>query len=125
MQPEQWRLRQAGQRVQIIKSNSRNRGTLEFGTEVLTTADRSMAALLGASPGASTCVSAMLNVIERCLPELVTGKHLASLQTLIPSYGQSLQKDTVLLDDIRKHTSNTLGLGPSPSQFTPGRSISA
>lgn len=125
MQPEQWRLRQAGQRVQIIKSNSRNRGTLEFGTEVLTTADRSMAALLGASPGASTCVSAMLNVIERCLPELVTGKHLETLQTLIPSYGQSLQEDTVLLENVRHYTSNTLGLGPAHSQFTPGRSISA
>lgn len=125
MQPEQWRLRQAGQRVQIIKSNHRNCGTLEFGTEVLTTADRSMAALLGASPGASTCVSAMLNVIERCLPELVTGRQLETLQTLIPSYGQSLQKDPVLLEDVRRYTSATLGLTPSSSQMSPERSISA
>lgn len=120
---DQWRLRRAGQRVQIIKSDKRRRGCLEFGTEVLTTADGSMAALLGASPGASTCVSAMMNVIERCLPELVTGQAQQTLQALIPSYGQSLVTDTALLRDVRQYTLNTLGLREAPSQPIPKRSL--
>ncbi|MDX1817756.1 MAG: malate dehydrogenase (quinone) [Marinobacter sp.] len=124
--PEQWHLRRAGQRVQIIKPNERNRGTLEFGTEVLTTGDRSLAALLGASPGASTCVSAMLDVIERCLPELATGSHRQTLQTLIPSYGQSLLTDRSLLGDVRQMTVSTLGLNSKssqPSKLTSERSV--
>ncbi|SFR61601.1 malate dehydrogenase (quinone) [Marinobacter daqiaonensis] len=125
LEPENWYLRPAGQRVQIIKTDDRKRGKLEFGTEVLTTADRSMAALLGASPGASTCVSAMLDVIERCMPELVTGKGLETLQTLIPSYGQSLKHDGMLLEDVRRFTSSTLGLAPTATQRAPERSISA
>lgn len=108
--PDQWQLRRAGQRVQIIKPDQKGRGKLEFGTEVLSTGDGSLAALLGASPGASTCVSAMLDVIERCLPELVTGTAGQRLKTLIPSYGQSLVEDPSLLQDVREFTLDTLGL---------------
>lgn len=108
--PEQWQLRQAGQRVQIIKPDSRGRGKLEFGTEVLSTGDGSLAALLGASPGASTCVPAMLDVIERCLPELMTGAARKRLETLVPSFGQSLVEDSALLHDVRRFTLDTLGL---------------
>lgn len=106
----QWQLRRAGQRVQIIKTGAQGKGSLEFGTEVLATQDRSLAALLGASPGASTCVSAMLNVIERCMPELTQGRHRETLQALIPSYGQSLREDPRLLRNIRAFTHSTLGL---------------
>jgi len=74
VQPGEWHLRRAGQRVQIIKLDKHGRGKLQFGTEVLTTADRSLAGLLGASPGASVSVSAMLDVIENCLPELLHGE---------------------------------------------------
>jgi malate dehydrogenase (quinone) len=59
----------AGLRVQIIKSDGKGGGDLKFGTEVVTSADGSIAALLGASPGASTAVSIMLEVIERCFPD--------------------------------------------------------
>lgn len=123
--PDEWRLVRAGQRVQIIKPDSRGKGTLEFGTEVLTSGDRSLAALLGASPGASTCVSAMLEVIERCLPELVSGERRQSLQALIPSYGQSLQQDHGLLANVRAHTLNTLGLTPAMDQPVVQRSLYA
>lgn len=108
--PEEWQLRQAGQRVQIIKTGPHGRGALEFGTEVLSTEDGSLAALLGASPGASTCVSAMLDVIERCLPELVTGHRRQILTSLIPSYGQSLKDNAELVRQVRDFTHPTLGL---------------
>lgn len=116
----EWYLRRAGQRVQIIKTGAQGRGTLEFGTEVLATSDGSMAALLGASPGASTCISAMLSVIERCLPELTRGYHREVLQSLIPSYGLSLKDDAQLLRNVRAFTHPTLGLtGPvAPSLST-------
>ena len=65
---DDWRLQVSGLRVQIIKSNGRGGGDLKFGTEVLTSADGTVAALLGASPGASTAVSIMLGLLERCFP---------------------------------------------------------
>ncbi|MCH2157803.1 MAG: malate dehydrogenase (quinone) [Oleiphilaceae bacterium] len=111
----EWQLRRAGQRVQIIKTGAQGKGSLEFGTEVLATKDRSLAALMGASPGASTCVSAMLDVIERCMPELTQGSHLVTLQSLIPSYGHSLKNDAQLLANVRAFTHSTLGLSDSVS----------
>ena len=63
-----WEVQVAGLRVQIIKSDGKGGGDLKFGTEVVTSADGSIAALLGASPGASTAVSIMLELLERCFP---------------------------------------------------------
>ncbi|MFC4260944.1 malate dehydrogenase (quinone) [Marinobacter lacisalsi] len=123
--PDAWKLVRAGQRVQIIKPDHNRRGTLEFGTEVLTSGDRSLAALLGASPGASTCVPAMLDVIERCLPDLVTGERRQTLQAMIPSYGQSLREDHGLLADVRNHTLSTLGLTSGTNQPDSERSLYA
>lgn len=115
LNPDEWQLRRAGQRVQIIKTGAHGRGQLEFGTEVLTTKDQTLAALLGASPGASTCVSAMLKVVESCLPELAQGQKLSKLQSLIPSYGLSLKDDAQLLRNVRASTHTTLGLKESLS----------
>lgn len=67
---EDWTLEVAGQRVQVIRPDAEKGGILAFGTEIITAKDGSMAALLGASPGASTAVSAMLTVVERCFPDL-------------------------------------------------------
>ena len=67
---EDWQLEIAGQRVQVIKKDNEHGGVLEFGTEVVSAADGSLAALLGASPGASTSVSIMLNVIKKCFPKV-------------------------------------------------------
>ena len=66
---EDWEVQIAGLRVQIIKSDGHGGGELKFGTEVVTSADGSVAALLGASPGASTAVAIMLEVIARCFPD--------------------------------------------------------
>lgn len=79
----------AGQRVQVIKKDADKGGILQFGTEVITGADGTIAGLLGASPGASTAVPIMLNVLERCFPERIDGWK-ASLIELVPSYGASV-----------------------------------
>lgn len=63
---EDWKLVIAGQRVQIIKRNRKGFGKLEFGTEIIVSEDKTIAALLGASPGASTSYAVMKEVMEKC-----------------------------------------------------------
>ena len=63
---EDWEVITAGQRVQVIKDTDKSKGQLQFGTEVITSEDGSLAALLGASPGASTAVDIMFDVLQRC-----------------------------------------------------------
>lgn len=111
---EDWTLANAGQRVQIIKHCEKNWGKLEFGTEIITTADGSLAALLGASPGASVSVKAMLDVIERCFKDEMQQQDWADkLRVLIPSYGQSLVDNAQLLAQVRKRSLQTLKLMPT------------
>ena len=106
-----WELKMAGQRVQIIKQVEGGGGKLEFGTEIVAAKDGTLAALLGASPGASTAANAMLDVLERCFPEsLKTEAWQARLKELIPSYGQSLVDDEELLTHVRERTLSTLKL---------------
>jgi malate dehydrogenase (quinone) len=108
---EDWHLAIAGQRVQIIKKDEELGGKLEFGTEVIVSEDKSLAALLGASPGASTSVEAMLTVLERCFPEqLATEQWRSVLKEMIPSYGDSLIDNPSLLKDVREYTLDSLGL---------------
>ncbi|TXH70849.1 MAG: malate dehydrogenase (quinone) [Thiothrix sp.] len=110
-QEEDWELLIAGQRVQIIKKDPKLGGKLEFGTEVVAAADGSLAALLGASPGASIAVPAMVQVVERCFKQqLATPEWQERMKTLIPSYGQSLIQNAELLETVRQHTLSTLGL---------------
>lgn len=87
---EDWELIQAGQRAQVMKH-----GKLQFGTEVVSSADGSIAGLLGASPGASTTVSIMLNLLEKCFPEQFDGWR-PELEKLIPTFGQKLNDDAQL-----------------------------
>ena len=110
---EDWELAYAGQRVQIIKKDEKTGGKLEFGTEAIATADGSLAALLGASPGASTTVNTMIGILERCFPEQVASSEWQEkMKTMVPSYGQSLVKNTDLLLSVREHTLTTLHLKP-------------
>ena len=109
--PEDWDLDIAGQRVQVIKKDPKRGGVLEFGTEVVTAADGSIAALLGASPGASTSVPIMIQLIERCFKDKVaTPEWQAKFKKMIPSYGQSLSKNAQLANETRKRTSKVLQL---------------
>jgi malate dehydrogenase (quinone) len=115
-QLDDWELQIAGQRVQVIKDDPEQGGVLEFGTEVVSAADGSLAALLGASPGASTVVSIMLKVLGRCFPgQLASPEWRAALTDMIPSYGQSLADDPQLCARTRAATSAALGLDSSQS----------
>ncbi|PQA53753.1 malate:quinone oxidoreductase [Siphonobacter curvatus] len=108
---EDWKLEVAGQRVQVIKKDPKKGGILEFGTEVVSAADGSIAALLGASPGASTSVAIMLDLLKRCFAEKSSSEAWQSkLREMIPSYGKSLAKDAALLEKSRDRTARALGL---------------
>jgi malate dehydrogenase (quinone) len=106
-----WFLAGAGQRVQIIKKCPDNVGKLEFGTEVVTAADHSLATLLGASPGASVSVDAMMQVIEKCFAvQLATEQWQQKIKQMIPSYGESLINNKELSEKIHEYTLSTLKL---------------
>ena len=107
---EEWDLVVAGQRVQVIKDTAEGgKGTLQFGTEVITAADGSIAALLGASPGASTAVHVMLEVLEKCFPSRMV-EWEEKIKEMIPSYGISLTENPRLFQDLHTSTGRTLGL---------------
>ena len=108
---EDWELEVAGQRVQVIKKDKDGSGILEFGTEVVTKADGSLAVLLGASPGASTAVAIMVGLLKKCFAvENQTDDWQQKLKQMIPSYGQELNKNKELLAEIRNLTSSVLHL---------------
>jgi malate dehydrogenase (quinone) len=105
-----WDMITAGQRVQVIKRDpATGRGVLQFGTELVVGGEGTIAGLLGASPGASTAVSAMLTVLERCFPDRITAWR-PELQEAIPSYGRRLNDDPALLAEVRADTMQTLEL---------------
>lgn len=108
---EDWQLATAGQRVQIIKQCDEKGGKLEFGTEIVSSLDGSLAALLGASPGASVSVQAMLDVLQRCFAgQVASTEWQDKLRELIPSYGKSLVEDAALLKAVRSRTLEWLEL---------------
>ena len=106
-----WVLERAGQRVQVIKKDEKEGGILEFGTEMITTEDGSLSVLLGASPGASTAVSIMVELIGKCFKDqFETPEWQEKLKEMIPSFGQKLNDNEDLLSEIRKKTSTVLKL---------------
>lgn len=110
----EWELAQAGQRVQIIKQGDQHWGTLAFGTETITTDDGSLAALLGASPGASVSAQAMIDIIDTCqskaLKPLLPNGWQKTLKTLVPAYGESLIDNKNLLISVRQYSHKKLNL---------------
>lgn len=107
---DEWDFVVAGQRVQVIKdTEAGGKGTLQFGTEVITAADGSIAALLGASPGASTAVHVMVNLLGKCFPEHIE-EWQPKIKEMIPSYGVKLMDNPEFLKEIHSLTSKTLGL---------------
>ena len=108
---EDWQLLEAGQRVQVIKKDEKEGGILEFGTEVISTSDGTLACLLGASPGASTAVAIMIDVLNKCFAdEMKSEIWQEKLKLMIPSFGKSLNENPELCASIRKMTSKTLKL---------------
>jgi malate dehydrogenase (quinone) len=106
-----WKLREAGQRVQVIKKDEGRKGKLEFGTEAVVAADGSVAALLGASPGASTAAAIMFSILPKCFPkESKSDAWQSKLREMAPSLGLALSKDEKLVEVTRKRTTQILKL---------------
>ncbi|MCY1511237.1 Malate:quinone oxidoreductase [compost metagenome] len=111
LDPADWRLEVAGQRVQIIKKDAKKGGILQFGTELVSSADGTIAALLGASPGASVTVSIMLNLIERCFAEQARSEQwTAKLKEIFPAREKALESDAALYREISARSDDRLGL---------------
>lgn len=108
-QADDWELYHAGQRVQVMKADKAKGGVLQFGTEVVTASDGSIAGLLGASPGASVSVAVMLNVLAQCFPESLPNWK-AKIRKMIPSYEAPLSPDPVRARKSLAETAATLGL---------------
>lgn len=103
-----WELYEAGQRAQVIKPKGLS-GSLQFGTEVISSSDASIAGLLGASPGASVAVRVMLDVIEKIYPENFSGWQ-AGIKKLVPSFGVDLNSDSKLAAASLAQTAKALRL---------------
>jgi malate dehydrogenase (quinone) len=117
---EDWELAVAGYRVQVIKKDEEGGGVLEFGTEVVSGANGTIAALLGASPGASTAVSIMLDLLRRCFPQQMQDADWQNkLRAMIPSYGRSLASEPHLLKEVRDRTTGVLRLEDALLQKQP------
>ncbi|MCM2973018.1 malate dehydrogenase (quinone) [Larsenimonas suaedae] len=108
---DDWRLEVAGQRVQIIKKDPEKGGILQFGTEVVAAGDGSLAALLGASPGASTATSIMLGLLEQCFPEKCQSPEWQErLNAIVPARAKTLASQAETLNEVRHRTHQTLKL---------------
>jgi malate dehydrogenase (quinone) len=105
-----WRPQVAGQRVQVVKKDSKHGGILQFGTELVIAGDHSIAAMLGASPGASTAVWIMLELLKRSFADKVKGDWSKKLTEMIPSFGCSLISDGQLCRKVRTETTELLQL---------------
>ncbi|WP_168409897.1 malate dehydrogenase (quinone) [Erwinia amylovora] len=112
---EDWKLIQAGQRVQIIKKDADKGGVLKLGTEIVTDRQKTIAALLGASPGASTAAPISLNVIKKLFPEEFNSPEWQSkIRAIVPSYGQQLNGNVSLTQQVWDDTAATLQLTKPP-----------
>ena len=108
---EDWELLDAGQRVQVIKKDEDQGGVLEFGTEVVVAEDGTIAALLGASPGASTAVTIMLGLVPKCFKESSQSQSWKNkLKEMVPSYRRFLRDSDELVQESRTYTHQVLGL---------------
>ncbi len=104
-----WETITAGQRVQVIRGHGL-KGALEFGTAVVASGDGSMAGLLGASPGASTAVPAMLDVLNKCFGAQYESEWAPKLGEMIPCFGKSLSDHPALFQQVWDWTSKSLEL---------------
>ena len=109
---DEWRTAVAGQRVQVIKRDPAHTGTLEFGTELVVSADKSLLALLGASPGASTAAFIAMEVLQRCFAGQIAagGAWHERLKAMIPTYGIDLKLDADACRTSRASTAKVLQL---------------
>jgi malate dehydrogenase (quinone) len=124
-----WKLDVAGQRVQVIRRAKGKGGVLDFGTTVLSAADGTIAGLVGASPGASTAVPAMLDVMQRCFSDRYPS-WLPKLKHMVPSLGAELSNEPALFEEVWSWGTKVLkldkpasGLPPAPLPVEAGTDI--
>jgi malate dehydrogenase (quinone) len=117
-----WELDIAGQRVQVIRPAKGKGGVLEFGTTVLAAADGSIAGLLGASPGASTAVPAMLDVLKRCFGDRYSSWE-PKLTEMVPSLGHKLSDEPALFEQVWARGTKVLKLD-APAGALPDTELS-
>jgi malate dehydrogenase (quinone) len=111
-----WRLWQAGQRLQIIKRDPQKGGVLRLGTEIVSDDEGTVAALLGASPGASTAAPIMLQLLEKVFKEKVnSAAWQAKINEVAPTWGLRLQDNPALIEQALAYTSDVLELHYEPS----------
>ncbi|MBB1600676.1 malate dehydrogenase (quinone) [Variovorax sp. UMC13] len=124
---EDWRLWQAGQRVQIIKRDEAKGGVLKLGTEIVSSQDGSLAGLLGASPGASTAAPIMLDLMKQVFKDkLATPAWQAKIREIVPSYGTALNASPEKVVQEWTATAQVLQLSPPPAiDLTPGAAAPA
>ena len=114
---DDWRLWQAGQRVQIIKRDADKGGVLKLGTEVVTSKDGSIAGLLGASLGASTAAPIMLDLLERAFKDqLASAAWQEKLREIVPSHGVSLNENPQQFQEVWTYTSRLLQLATADAE---------
>ncbi len=115
-QANDWRLLDGGIRVQAIKESDGKAGIVHYGTEVVTTADRTLSGLLGASPGASVSVHVMLEVIRKCFPDLVASSAgRARLKAMVPTFDVDATdpENSHLVQSAAAEANAILGLHPT------------
>ncbi|MBD8124710.1 malate dehydrogenase (quinone) [Pantoea sp. SIMBA_072] len=123
---EDWKLIQAGQRVQIIKKDADKGGVLKLGTEIVTDQQKTVAALLGASPGASTAAPIALSVMQKLFPEeFKSAEWQAKIHKMIPGYGQKLNDNVPMLQQVWNDTAATLQLTTPPVINMDGKAAEA
>ncbi|WLO86736.1 malate dehydrogenase (quinone) (plasmid) [Pantoea agglomerans] len=123
---EDWKLIQAGQRVQIIKKDADKGGVLKLGTEIVTDQQKTVAALLGASPGASTAAPIALSVMQKLFPEeFKSAEWQAKIHKMIPGYGQKLNDNVPMLQQVWNDTAATLHLTTPPVINMDGKAAEA
>jgi len=106
---DDWYKMVAGQRVQVIKRDPEKGGVLQFGTEVVASADGSIAGLLGASPGASTAAPIMIDLLERCFADRIAA-WTPTLKRMVPSYGGKVSDDPAVADRLLTETAERLAI---------------
>lgn len=109
---DDWELITAGQRVQVIAPDPKKVGVLQFGTQLITGADGSIAGMLGASPGASTATTIMLGMLEKVFPDRF-GTWESRIREIIPSFGTHLSEDPAAASASLARTAHLLGLEDS------------
>ena len=124
---EDWTLKTAGQRVQIMKQDAVNVGKIQFGTEILTSAHGSLAGLMGASPGASVSVQIAVDALEKCFPDKFNGEWHSRLVHMIPGHKQKLNDNPEFARQVSDMTADVLNIydvqGGYATQFDEGGDI--